>query len=280
MPSFLRSAANAIGQLASFRVMLALVTSSAVTASVAGPLAYQALAARDGTETARIAAERPPGPPPGSGGSSTTIAPAPNDQFEPELAVTSVAGDPTEDPDDTSSGGSASSTIPGARPGSTLPGRTGTTRPPGAGSIVPVRPGGSPAGTTSPTGGATTTTAPAKPPTIGVSVSSSPDRSEANPLDGARITGLAYVFVDLKNARNVTWYLDGTPPNAKSFSSDLAPPLDLISGPNEPVAGGNDPALPLDTAKVLGPGAHALLAVVGLADGTELFLLCDFDVLA
>ncbi len=186
MRSLFRSIAAAVRQLTSFRVVLALVTSSAVTASVAGPLAYQALAARDRIETARIAAERPPDRPAGTG---------------------------------------------------------------------------------------TTTTVP-RALTQRVSVSLSPDRSDAKLLDDSRISGLVYVFVDLKNVRKVTWYLDGTP-----FSVDTAPPLDLISGPNEPAAGASNPALPLDTAKVLGAGSHDLVAVVSLADGTEMVLACNFNVL-
>ena len=56
-----------VTKVTSFRVIVALVTSAAVTASVAGPLAYQAVTARDAWVTTPMATTIAP---------TTTIAPA------------------------------------------------------------------------------------------------------------------------------------------------------------------------------------------------------------
>ena len=83
MSTLARILTNVITKITSFRVIVAVVTSSAVTASVAGPLAYQAIEARNAvppptttTTTTTTQATRPP----------TTVAPT----IEPTTSTTST----------------------------------------------------------------------------------------------------------------------------------------------------------------------------------------------
>ena len=165
--------ASVVAKLASFRVIMAVVTSTAVTASVTGPLAIQAINARDLETTA------PP----------TTIV-AVNGSISPDgprptiIATTSTTSTTTS----TTSTTTTLPPIPTTRPRVIPPGPT--VPPP---TIPPPTP--------------TTIQAPVLTPFVSVSVS--PERTESSLLDGTRITGDVYVFF-ARNASAVSWYLDGT----------------------------------------------------------------------
>jgi len=218
---------------ASFRVIVALVSSTLVTASVTGPLAYQAVEARQNPPVSQ--ALGPAGSVEGGGPRRTSTPPVTTATAPPVTTTTPQPTTTVEDP--------TSSSVPGDSSINPIP----TTRP--------------------------TTTVPVD-LTQGVSVSVDPDRSGETLLDGTRVSGQVYIFVDAAGASKVDWYLDRTTADGTPESSDSQAPLDLFQGSTNAGA-----PLPLDTAARLGAGSHTLLAIVTLADGSVRTLRCDFDVL-
>lgn len=226
----------AITNVASFRVLVALTTSTAVTAGVSGPLAYQAIQAQHRHQTTEIAAERgkvSPGGPQRSPESTTVVGATDDTTTSLPIPNNSVAPSPSGAPTTRLPG---QTTLPGSRP-------------------VPNQP--------------TTTVNPNLTPYVMVSVD--PSHSEAQHLDGARVSGQVYVFVNLPNVKSVTYYSETDVPTGTPLRTVTAPPFALNPGATEPG--------PTDVNALFGGGRHRLLAVVTLNDGTQRLLPTAFDVL-
>jgi PKD repeat protein len=105
-------------------------------------------------------------------------------------------------------------------------------------------------------------------------VSDSPDRSNARPLDGQSLSGVAYIFtgpdqgVSTNDSNRVLFYLND--PNQAS-----APIRGERSAPFDFAGGGVAWAAPLNVRE-MAPGAHTVTASLPLADGTRKVIHATF----
>jgi hypothetical protein len=106
--------------------------------------------------------------------------------------------------------------------------------------------------------------------TASLVVSSSPDRADPHPLDGATVVGDAYVFVDSdERVQRAELYLDRSTSQAPT-RVEQHPPFDLGATNQKTLL-----ALPMPTAQ-LGVGVHTLIVVVSLDTGDTSFLSARF----
>ena len=238
---------------ASFRVLLALVASTVVTAAVSVPMAYQAHEARQGggprpAPTSTTLPREPSGPP-------ASVLPSTTERDIPSIAL----------PADTLPPGTTEgspTTTQGRRPRDQGGSRTTTTRPrstpttPTGGTQVAAAPTTAGSATTAPPTAPTTLTATIPPDLSGDGIlwAADPQRRQARPLAGDVVRGQIWVFVSLEGASPPRFWLDGVPIDVQDVQ-------------------------PLDTA-ALSESAHWLLMEVFLPDGSITVRLARFTVRA
>lgn len=104
---------------------------------------------------------------------------------------------------------------------------------------------------------------PAAPPADWLSVSSSPDRTGAAPLDGASLSGEVYIFATpAGSVRHVRFWLDDTGMSGTADKVEKNTPYDYAG-----TVSGSDLALPFEVG-ALSAGNHTMSALVTHADGT------------
>ncbi|MFZ4517420.1 MAG: hypothetical protein ACOYOP_03465 [Microthrixaceae bacterium] len=237
------------------RVLLALASSTCVTALVAGPMAYQASQA-DGRPTATTPV------------ASTTTLPERSTTTSPPTTTPLVAGTTTERPSVALPAPSTSSP-----PRTTL--RTPTTRPAGgtANPTPPPDPGPTVPG---PSVLATTTTVPpatTRPPLTGDGIvwARSEARNGLVPLDGATVTGRVWVYYEDPVPARVSFWLDDPDGTGPPRTVEDQFPFTLVPGPT------NGQPASLDTS-VLADGPHSIRAEAVGAGGAVLVRVARFTV--
>jgi hypothetical protein len=247
----------------SVRVLLALVASTTVTAAVSLPMAYQASQAdRSGDDTPSAVTTTSA---PGRGGSDRPTGPGSDDTVpeNPEIALPPLT---TEAPATTPAAPtSRSTTVPSASTGSGAPARPTSTSPPSA--VLPsttIRP--EEPTTSAP---ATTTTLAPRESDQGLTWADERGSEDLQPLGGARVSGLIWVYYD-GPATSVTFWLDDPDGTGPPVAVERQSPFALLGGPD------NANPDPLDTAG-LADGTHTVRAVVDV-DGSLSVRLATFTV--
>lgn len=170
-PGRARGAVLLLQGLVSFRVVMALVTSASVTASVAGPMAYQAAKAREEVE---VAAPAP------TTTVATTTTPSPSRPGPVPATSTTTSSTTTS-----TTTLAPTTTVPGAPP-------------------APQTPTVAPSSTTSTT---STTIPPVT--SLGLFSSVSSDHSNPSVLAGSRAFGRVWLFFDGPGVTSVRYWIDG-----------------------------------------------------------------------
>lgn len=257
-----RGRATARGQRGAVpvRVLLALASSTCVTALVAGPMAYQASQA-DGRPTVTTPV------------ASSTTLPAPSTTTAPPTSTPLVAGT-TMDRPSVALPAPTTSTAPRttASPRTTL--RTPTTRPSG-GTADPAPPGPAPT-VPGPSVLVTTTTVPpatTRPPLTGDGIvwARTEARNQLVALDGATVTGRVWVYYEDPVAARVSFWLDDPDGAGPPRHVEDQFPFTLVPGPT------NGQPASLDTS-VLADGPHSVRAEVVGAGGAVLVRVARFTI--
>lgn len=225
-----------LGGVFSFRVMLALVTSAAVTAAVAGPMAYKANQAHNASlaDGAIRAGSGAGGAGTAPNSSSATGGSSPSDPS----AATPGGGPP-------GSGDPAGSGSPGTV-GLSQQGRSSTTAPAG----TPANPG---TPVTKPS--APTTSVPLPHSSDGLKVTLNTDRSESVNLQGSILYKKVIVYVDegSQTLTQVRFWFDNLATQGDANAADASAPFLL--------------GTPVFDTSTLDPGSHTLTAEITFGDG-------------